>query len=234
VQLTRSMSGRSGDGMDIAERLLPAHPGAAAAADQRLKAEPPLSAFVAGLCGRVGSLGSPDAQQPNTCRGRALPLTLPASPGSQLAAATRSNTDAGAPLGTGTTSAPPTAAFPQALQGRLKTLGALARAKLDASSQLLALLALPLRLTLRLMSPLMWPPDTVAIPPPWSGPRHRCCRVSSAAAAADSRCRPSDSPLLVGCVSISEDRPKSAKQRDPCVDNWLCDDGYKPAQKATA
>ena len=194
--------------MDMAERLLPAHPGAAAAADQRLKAEPPLSAFVAGLSGRPGWLGFPDAQLPDVCRSRHLLLALPASPGLCDAAATRPNTEAGVPLGTGTTSMPALLAFPRPLQGRLKALGALERAKLEASSQLLALLPLPLRLTLRLTPPLRWPPDAVAVPPPWSGPRHRCFRVSSAAAAAESRCRPSDSPLLVG--SLAEARPNPA------------------------
>lgn len=202
-QPTRSASGRSGDGIDMAERLPPAHPGAAAAADQRLKAEPPLSAFVAGLSGRPGWLRSPDAQLLDIRRSRRLFV----SPGLQDAAATRPNTEAGAPLGTGTTSAPAPAAFPQPLQGRLKALGALVRAKPEASSQLLALLPLPLRLTLRLTLPLTRPPDAVAVPPPWSGPRHRCCRVSSAAAAAVSRCRPSDS-LLAG--SLPEACPNSA------------------------
>ena len=189
--------------MDMAERLLPAHPGAKAAADQRLKAEPPLSAFVAGLAGRPGLLRSPDAQLLDIRRSRRLLV----SPGLQDAAATRPNTEAGAPLGTGTTRAPAPAAFPQPLQGRLKALGALARAKLEASSQLLVLLPLPLRLTLRLTPPLRWPPDAVAVP--WLGPTHRCCRVSSAAAAADSRCSPFESPLLAG--SLPEALPTPAE-----------------------
>lgn len=212
--LTASEFGRSGDGMDMAERLPPAHPGAAPAADQRLKADPPLSALVAASCIPLGLLlGSPSAPPPNSRRSRLLRLTLPSPPPPETAE-TMPNTDAGAPLGTGTTSAPAAAAFPQllVLQGRARALRALAREKLLASSQLLALLPLPplpsppLSMPIPpLLTPLLrWPPETVAVSAPRRGHGQLCCRVSSAAAACDNRCRPSDSPLLVGCGSVAE------------------------------
>ena len=232
LNLTASASGRSGGGIDNAERLPSGHPGAAAAADQRLKAEPPLSAFVGGCSGLPGLLTPPEVPLlPKSRFSRLTGLTWTRSPSLWVAVASLSNASGGMPHGTGRIEALALAACspPQPLQGRPKALGTLAHARPGAMSQLLV--EFPLQpLPSPTPPPLMWSHDTVAVPLPQWSPERCCCRVSSAFAACDSRCRPSDSPLLVGCASRPDGLANPAK-RSTCPS---CHSGVKAAVVATA